>query len=773
MFDTPLQRALKQLKRDSANDELSVTSKGLEALQKLGTWTLKEARKALSLALREAPRLVSTGEVSFAAVAERVQHVLSREMLDALVLYVRGKLVEAGLCEEEIIGLRLYTGPLFVKTNRVLRSASRSKEDNNYGNVIHAIVSGISKLAKVSGIPEGRMVYCGVGGMRLPKRFYEEDETGARGGVERAFRSTTTAREVAINYACACGREMATLFCIQVDAVNKGACISHVSQFPEEEEVLMPPGSYLEVVGEPKVEYLDVSRPPVLMFVLQISCPQTTTIEMYRTSRKNNLLAMARYAQLEILRDLGALSRDDRVVQRAKVDVSCAKDWHKHILHSEDNLVVGDHTREPSLHNSGMIPEIMNECRRWVEQAIESREPAAFNDDVLYQRQVKEACDLKRLAVGKVEAWLNDPCVLALHMRSIPLRAADRHACGMLRRELEEAKADARAGRPDCTGSRCREAALRLCRQYGLVVLSAVENIDEGNRETMLMRQAALGATAAARLLVDAGAEPDATDIEGQTALMYAASTGQTETVLALVKECGSNVESADTKTGKTAALWAAKAGHTATVVALVKECGADLCRTDRWGTSAVMLAALGGHTTTLVALVKECGADANTTNNNGRNAVMLAAFGGHTATIVALVKEFGVNANAVSIGGRTAVMGAAQTGCSAAVVALVNGCGADANAVDNDGMTALMLAAAGGHTATVVALVNECGAVANIADNTGMTAVMLAAKEGHTTTVVALVNECGADANVADDTGMTAVMLAATCEPLTCNGAD
>ena len=478
---------------------------------------------------------------------------------------------------------------------------------------------------------------------------------------------------------------------------------------------------------------------------------------MYRTSRKNNLLAMARHAQLEILRDLGALSRHDRVVQRAKVDVTCAKDWH-----SEDSLVVGDHTREPSLHNSGMIPEIMNECRRWVEQAIESREPAAFNDDVLYQRLVKEACDLKRLAVGKVEAWLNDPCVLAIQMRSIPLRAADRHACGMWRRELEEAKADARAGRPDCTGSRCREAALRLCRQYGLVVLSAVENIDEGNRETMLMRQAALGSTAAARLLVDAGAEPDATDIEGQTALMYAASTGQTETVLALVKECGSNVESADTETGKTAALWAAKAGHTATVVALVKECGADLCRTDRWGTSAVMLAALGGHTTTLVALVKECGADANTTNNNGRNAVMLAAFGGHTATIVALVKEFGVNANTVSNGGRTAVMGAARTGCSAAVVALVNECAADANAVDNDGMTALMLAAAGGHTTTVVALVIECGAVANIADNTGMTAVMLAAKEGHTTTVVALVNECGADANIADNTGMTAVMLAA-----------
>ena len=75
MFDIPRQRALKQLKRQSASNEQSVTSKGLETLQKLGTWTLKEARKALSFALREAPRIVSTGEVSFTEVAERVQHL--------------------------------------------------------------------------------------------------------------------------------------------------------------------------------------------------------------------------------------------------------------------------------------------------------------------------------------------------------------------------------------------------------------------------------------------------------------------------------------------------------------------------------------------------------------------------------------------------------------------------------------------------------------------------------------------------------------------------
>ena len=48
----------------------------------------------------------------------------------------------------------------------------------------------------------------------------------------------------------------------------------------------------------------------------------------------------------------------------------------------------------------------------------------------------------------------------------------------------------------------------------------------------------ALGATTAARLLFDAGAEPDATDMKGRPALAHAASCGQRETALMLVCAC-------------------------------------------------------------------------------------------------------------------------------------------------------------------------------------------------------------------------------------------
>ena len=105
--------------------------------------------------------------------------------------------MEAKVCEEEIIGLRLYTGPLFCKLNAVLRNKGKT-EGNNYSNVIHAILSGIAKLSQVSGIPAGRRVYRGVGGMRLPACFYVRNDKGVLGGAERAFMSTTTNRDVAI-----------------------------------------------------------------------------------------------------------------------------------------------------------------------------------------------------------------------------------------------------------------------------------------------------------------------------------------------------------------------------------------------------------------------------------------------------------------------------------------------------------------------------------------------------------------------------------------------
>ena len=165
------------------------------------------------------------------------------------------------MCEEDFIGLRLYTGPLFVKTNFVLRNTGKTSGGTNYSscstrttvsnssNLIHAILSGLSKLSQVSGIPEDRESYRGVGDMHLPARFYEEDDTGVRGGAESGMLSTSTDKKVAIFYIA--GRNRLHSSASKWRAVSKGPLLCHFSQFPMEEEVLMPPGSFLRWLAFP------------------------------------------------------------------------------------------------------------------------------------------------------------------------------------------------------------------------------------------------------------------------------------------------------------------------------------------------------------------------------------------------------------------------------------------------------------------------------------------------------------------------------------------
>lgn len=73
----------------------------------------------------------------------------------------------AGLLKEEVVALRLYTGPMFVKYNAVLRRFPQcvvnGLKGNRYTTTIHAIVSGIIKLSHIMVLPSNRKVisnYC-------------------------------------------------------------------------------------------------------------------------------------------------------------------------------------------------------------------------------------------------------------------------------------------------------------------------------------------------------------------------------------------------------------------------------------------------------------------------------------------------------------------------------------------------------------------------------------------------------------------------------------
>jgi len=125
---------------------------------------------------------------------------------------------KAKLTLEEVVALRLYTGPAFQKYNSHLRFGlsiattgdggaplshsfgTRAKKERHYVTTIHAIASALKKVSRFTELPKGGKVYRGMSGVRLPEVFEVPDEYGCRGGVELGFMSTSTDKDQAIKY---------------------------------------------------------------------------------------------------------------------------------------------------------------------------------------------------------------------------------------------------------------------------------------------------------------------------------------------------------------------------------------------------------------------------------------------------------------------------------------------------------------------------------------------------------------------------------------------
>ena len=84
---------------------------------------------------------------------------------------------------------------------------------------------------------------------RAPVRL--ADEMGVRGGIEYGFSSTTTEREQALLFAGspADQTDASTIFEMQMGMVDRGATLTWLSQYPHEQEVLLPPLTGIEALN--------------------------------------------------------------------------------------------------------------------------------------------------------------------------------------------------------------------------------------------------------------------------------------------------------------------------------------------------------------------------------------------------------------------------------------------------------------------------------------------------------------------------------------------
>ena len=107
----------------------------------------------------------------------------------------------ANLLPEEVLALRLCSGPQRCKYNEILAHLSPSERGtslNSYPTTIGLIVSGIKKLSSVAKRPKGDAVYrCLAAGVALPDAFFERDQQGFAWAMDPCFMATSRDETVA------------------------------------------------------------------------------------------------------------------------------------------------------------------------------------------------------------------------------------------------------------------------------------------------------------------------------------------------------------------------------------------------------------------------------------------------------------------------------------------------------------------------------------------------------------------------------------------------
>jgi len=331
-------------------------------------------------------------------------------------------------------------------------------------------------------------------------------------------------------------------------------------------------------------------------------------------------------------------------------------------------------------------------------------------------------------------------------------------------------------GYPEMSSVTGRSAVANLLLERGAEV-----NAKDNNGRTALMEAAKVGHPDVVQLLLDNRAEVNTSDFKGNTALILAAWMVQTDVVKLLLAK-GAEVNTTN-NTGETALVRAALFDNMDMYRLLQNQWAIapdTRRRTDEkfrkqfedtaWKRQkAVMrlLRAHGAHHTLQTAAVLgdneellrllRSGANVNAKSPKHITPLMGAAANGHVDSVNLLI-ENRADFNAADTGGDTVLMGALERGqVDVARVLLEND--VDVNARDGLLRTALLLALQRGY-AEIVKLLLDKDADPNSKDFNGTTALMYAAATGRTDLVKLLVDK-HAEVNATTMRGVTALQVA------------
>jgi ankyrin repeat protein len=228
-----------------------------------------------------------------------------------------------------------------------------------------------------------------------------------------------------------------------------------------------------------------------------------------------------------------------------------------------------------------------------------------------------------------------------------------------------------------------------LCVLFSTLSYPTSARPNDGSR-IALISAVRIGDKARVESLLAEGADVDARDEQGYTALHYAVIRKDLEIVRVLLDhgaDLFAQVVSGQYSIGDSAITLAALYGHSDIVSELLSR-GASVDTRDRLGTTALMKATVIGNMETIRTLL-ENGSDVNARNNYGETALMFAT---NDSGVVKLLVKHGADVNAESLGGFTPLMYAAQHSFPEKAEALI-AVGADVSARNVYGESALGMA--------------------------------------------------------------------------------
>jgi len=253
-----------------------------------------------------------------AEAAQLITSSFARQGLSRIV--TTEEIRDLPLLKEEIIALRLYTGPMFELYNGVLRAWGNTDRRgftpayglvpdmdvrDRYTTTLHVMNSGV---LKVSRLQPAMKVFRGISGMKLPRSFTQRNQDNCRGGVEYGFMSCTVNESVALTFAKNADRTTAsTLIESRMGMVDRGASLDWLSQYPHEQEILFPPLTAMEVEAITDFEEESAQQLGEAFVVrkveIRLNCNLTSqTIESLLGTRKKQVAELVEIVQKDLVK---------------------------------------------------------------------------------------------------------------------------------------------------------------------------------------------------------------------------------------------------------------------------------------------------------------------------------------------------------------------------------------------------------------------------------------------------------------------------------------